>query len=67
MNCNGKWMKHEATCLTEAQRCEIIAKLSKPNASNKHALGQEYEVSEDAIHKFWENQDNILQRTAHYV
>ena len=44
-------MKLEATCLTEAQRCEIIAKLSEPNAPNKRALGQEFEVSEGAMWK----------------
>ena len=32
MNRNGKWMKREATHLTEAWRCEIVAKLSKLNA-----------------------------------
>jgi hypothetical protein len=51
MNHNGKRMKLEATCLTEAQQCEIIAKLSKPNAPSKHAQGREYEVSEGAIPK----------------
>ena len=49
MNCNGNRMKLEATRLTEAQWCEIIAKLSKPNMLSKHALGQEYEVSEGTI------------------
>jgi hypothetical protein len=38
-------MKLEATRLTKAQRCEIIAKLSKPNVLRKQALGWEYEVS----------------------
>ena len=42
----GNWMKHEATRLIEAQQCEIIAKLSKPNALSKRVLGQAYEVSE---------------------
>ena len=37
MNHNGKRMKLEATRLTEAQRCEIIAELSKLNASSKRA------------------------------
>ena len=37
MNDNGKRMKLEATRLTEAQRCEIIAELSKLNASSKRA------------------------------
>ena len=44
-------MKLEATRLTEAQRCEIIIKLSKPNAPSKWALGGDYEVSEGAIRK----------------
>ena len=42
-NRNGKHMKQEATQLTEAQRCEMIARLSK------RALGQEYEVSEGVL------------------
>ena len=58
---NGKRMKLEETRLTEAQRCEIITKLSKLNAPNKQALGQEYEVSEGANQKVWDNQKNILQ------
>jgi hypothetical protein len=51
MNDNGKRMKLEAARLTEAQQCEIIAKLSKPNEPSKHAQGQEYEVNEGAILK----------------
>jgi hypothetical protein len=57
MNHNGK----QATHLIEAQRCEIMAKLIKPNVPSKQALGQEYEVSEGAIQKVWDNQENILQ------
>ena len=52
-------MKQEATRLTKARRCEIIAKLSKTNA-----LGQEYEVNEADIQKVWDNQENMLQQTA---
>ena len=47
-------MKLEATRLTEAQRCEIIPKLSKLNVSSKRVLGREYEVSEGAIQKVME-------------
>ena len=47
-------MKPEATRLTEAHRCKIIAKLSKLNAPNKWALGREYGVSEGAIRKVLE-------------
>ena len=54
MNRNGKWMKHEATPLTEAHWCKIIAKLSKLNVPSKCALGREYEVSEGAIRKVLE-------------
>jgi len=54
-------MKLEATCLTEAQKREIIAKLSKLNTPSKRALGQEYEVNEGAIRKVWDNWENILQ------
>ena len=56
-------MKPEATLLTEAQRCELFAKLSKPNALGKRALGRGYEVIEGAIRKVWDNQEYILQRT----
>ena len=51
MTRNGKQMKLEATRLTEAQRCEIIVKLSKLNAVSKRALGREYEVCEGVIRK----------------
>ena len=44
-------MKLEAIFLTEAQRCEIVAKLSKPNAPSKRALIREHEISEGAIWK----------------
>ena len=54
MNRNGKRMKLEATHLTESQQCEIIAKLSKPNAPCKRMLGWEYEVSEGGIRKLME-------------
>ena len=56
-------MNLEATHLTEAQRCEIIAKLSKPNAPSKRALGREYEVSEGITWKVWDNRGSILQQT----
>ena len=62
MNCNGKWMKLESTRLIEAQRCEIIAKLSKPNVPSKRVVGREYEVNEGAIQKVRDNRENILQR-----
>ena len=44
-------MNLEATGLTEAQRCEIIAKLSKLNMLSKRTLGREYEFIEGAIRK----------------
>ena len=66
MNCNGKWMKLEATRLTEAHQCEYIAKLSKPNAPSKPVLGREYEINEGTIQKVWDNQENILQRNPTY-
>ena len=59
-------MKLKITHSTEAQRCENIAKLSKPNAPSKQALGREYEVSEGAIRKVWDNPENILSRTTNF-
>ena len=47
-------MKLEATLLTKAQWCEIVTKLSKPNALSKWVLGWEYEVNEGAIQKVME-------------
>ena len=44
-------MKHEANRLTNTHWCEIIAKLSKPNAPSKRVLERKYEVSEGAIQK----------------
>ena len=54
-------MKPEATRLTEAQQCEIIAKLSKLSAPSKWVLRPEYEINEGAIWKIWDNRVNILQ------
>ena len=54
MNRNGKRMKLKATRLTEAQRCEFIAKLSKPNVLSKRVLGWEDEVRDGAIWKITE-------------
>ena len=36
--------------------------MSKLNAPSKRALRREYEVSESAIWKVWDNRENILQR-----
>ena len=66
MNRNGKRMKLETTCLTEAQRCEIITKVNKLNMPSKRALGQEYEVIEGTIRKAWDNRENILQQNPTY-
>ena len=59
----GKMDEPEVIRLTEAQRREIVAKLSKPNAPSKRALGREYEVSEGAIHKIPEMKKNHLSMT----
>ena len=50
--------------LNESQRCEIIAKLSKTDARSKRAIAREYDVSEGAIRKVWEKQEQILERFA---
>jgi hypothetical protein len=50
--------------LNEHQCCEIILKLSKTNASSKRALAGEYNVSEGAIRKVWDNHEAILERFA---
>ncbi len=50
--------------LNEHQRCEIISKLNKTNASSKKALTRKYNVSEGAIWKVWDNQEAILERFA---
>ncbi len=39
-------------------------KLSKTNALSKRALAQEYNVSEVAIRKVWDNQEAMLERFA---
>ena len=59
MNCDRKRMKLEITRLIEAQQCEIIAKLSKPNAPSKRvafddANNEEYcVVMMRTLMKFW--------------
>ncbi len=50
--------------LNEHQHCEIILKLSKTNASSKRALAREYNISESAIQKVWDNWEAILERSA---
>jgi hypothetical protein len=47
--------------LNEHQRCKIISKLSKTNAPSKRVLAREYNVSEGAIRKVWDNQEAILE------
>jgi hypothetical protein len=47
--------------LNEHQRCEIISKLSKTNVLNKRVLAREYNVSESAIRKVWDNHEAILE------
>ena len=43
------FVKLEVSCLTKAQRCEIIPKLTKPNMTSKRKLGQECEANEGVI------------------
>jgi hypothetical protein len=50
--------------LNESQRCKIIAKLSKTDAPSKRAIAREYDVSEGAIRKVWDKQEQILERSA---
>jgi hypothetical protein len=50
--------------LSELQRCEIIAKLSRTSAPSKRSLAREYGVSEGAVRKVWENREAILHRSA---
>jgi hypothetical protein len=49
--------------LSEAQRWEIIAKLSKTDAPSERAIGREYGVSEGAIRKLWDNREQIKERS----
>jgi hypothetical protein len=50
--------------LNESQRCEIIVKLSKTDALSKRAIAREYNVSEGAIRKVWDKQEQILEQSA---
>jgi hypothetical protein len=50
--------------LNESQQCEIIAKLSKTNVPSKRAIAREYDVTEGAIKKVWDKQEQILERSA---
>ena len=60
MNCNVKQMKPEATHLTEAQRCEVIAKLSEPNASSKRATFDDADNEECCV-VMLEDVDEVLE------
>jgi len=48
----------------ESQRCEIVVKLSKTDAPSKRAIAREYDVTEGAIKKVWDKQEQILERFA---
>jgi hypothetical protein len=48
----------------ESQQCEIIAKLSKTDASSKKAIAREYDVNEGAIRKVWDKWEQILEQSA---
>jgi hypothetical protein len=50
--------------LNEYERCEIIVKLSKIDAPSKRAIACKYDVSEGAIRKVWDKQEQILERFA---
>ena len=60
MKRNGKWMKPKATRLTEAQRCEINAKLSKPNAPSKWAMFDDANNEEYCV-VMLEDVDEVLE------
>jgi Tc5 transposase DNA-binding domain len=50
--------------LNESQRLQVIAKLQRNDAPSKRALAREYDVSEGAIRKIWNERQTIQQRTA---
>ncbi len=56
--------KPKGKCLNEHQRCQIILKLSKTNALSKRAFTWEYNVSQGAMRKVWDNQEAILEQSA---
>jgi hypothetical protein len=56
--------KPNGKSFNEHQCYKIISKLSKMNAPSKRALAREYNVSEGAIRKVWDNQEAILERSA---
>jgi hypothetical protein len=56
--------KPNAKRLNEHQRCKIISKLSKTNVPSKSALAREYNISEGAIRKVWDNRETIMERSA---
>ena len=66
MNRNREQMKPEATRLTEAQRCGINAKLSKPNVLSKSNTKSKRAVFDDANNKEYcvvmlEDIDEVLE------
>jgi transcriptional antiterminator len=50
--------------LNEHQCYEIVLKLNKTNVLSIKTLAQEYNVSECAIWKVWDNREVILERYA---
>ena len=53
-------MKHEATLLTEAQQCEIFAKLSKLNAPSKRVAFNDAN-NEECYVVMLEDVDEVLE------
>lgn len=49
--------------LNDSQRLEVVLKLQKRLAPSKRAIARDYNVSESAIRKLWNQRDEILSRT----
>ena len=49
--------------LSEDQRIEIIAKLTKRDAPSNRAIAREYNVTENSIRSLWNNRHAIEKRS----
>ena len=56
--------KGQGKRLSESQRSDIIAKLSRSNPPSKRSVAREFDVTEGAIRKIWENREEIQNRCA---
>jgi hypothetical protein len=49
--------------LSDSKRVDIVRKLQRPHAPSKRAIARDYDISEGAIRKLWNQRDAIISST----